>query len=305
MATDVHTPRLRLERRLAAALGIAVSAALVETFGSWWSGSLALLSDAGHVGTDAVALGLSLAALRIAGRPHTPQMSFGYHRIEVLAAFVNAVLLAVIASSLAFAVYGRVAHPQAVQGETMFAVGLAGLAANLTIVSLLGRSARKNINIRGAFVHAYGDTLGSVGVVAGAALIAFTRFVFVDTLIAVFIVVLIAASTARLLRDSARIILEGTPENLRPEEVAEAIRSIPGVRGVHDLHVWTVTSGLVVLTGHLSVAGNATVQEAARIVEAVQERLRDRFHITHYTLQVDNLQDEIIAPGDVARMNRP
>jgi len=232
-------------------------------------------------------------------------MSFGYHRIEVLAAFVNAVLLAVIASSLAFAVYGRVAHPQAVQGETMFAVGLAGLAANLTIVSLLGRSARKNINIRGAFVHAYGDTLGSVGVVAGAALIAFTRFVFVDTLIAVFIVVLIAASTARLLRDSARIILEGTPENLRPEEVAEAIRSVSGVRGVHDLHVWTVTSGLVVLTGHLSVAGNATVQEAARIVEAVQERLRDRFHITHSTLQVDNLQDEIIAPGDVARMNRP
>jgi len=305
MATDVHTPRLRLERRLAAALGIAVSAALVETFGSWWSGSLALLSDAGHVGTDAVALGLSLAAIRIAGRPHTPQMSFGYHRIEVLAAFVNAVLLAVIASSLAFAVYGRVAHPQAVQGETMFAVGLAGLAANLTIVSLLGRSARKNINIRGAFLHAYGDTLGSVGVVAGAALIAFTHFVFVDTVIAVFIVVLIAASTARLLRDSARIILEGTPENLRPEEVAEAIRSVPGVRGVHDLHVWTVTSDLVVLTGHLSVAGNATVQEAARIVEAVQERLRDRFHITHSTLQVDNLQDEIIAPGDVTRMNRP
>src|SRR3989442_3474978 len=182
MPTNVHTPRLRLERRLAAAWEIAVSAALVEPLGSWWSGSLALLSDAGHVGTDAVALGLSLAAIRIAGRPHTPQMSFGYHRIEVLAAFVNAVLLAVIASSLAFAGYGRVAHPQAVQGETMFAVGLAGLAANLTIVSLLGRSARKNINIRGAFLHAYGDTLGSVGVVAGAALIAFTRFVFVTRL---------------------------------------------------------------------------------------------------------------------------
>jgi cobalt-zinc-cadmium efflux system protein len=232
-------------------------------------------------------------------------MSFGYHRIEVLAAFVNAVLLAAIASFLAFAVYDRIAHPQAVQGETMFAVGLAGLAANLTIISLLGRSAQKNINIRGAFLHAYGDTLGSVGVVAGAALIAFTRFVLVDTLIAVFIVILIAASTARLLRDSARIILEGTPENLRPEEVAEAIRSIPGVRGVHDLHVWAVTSGLVVLTGHLSVAGNATVQEAARIVEAVQARLRERFHISHSTLQVDSLQDEIIAPGDVARMNRP
>ncbi|TLZ58732.1 MAG: cation transporter [Methanobacteriota archaeon] len=305
MATGVHGPRLKLERRLAAALGIAISAALVEVFGSLWSGSLALLTDAGHVGTDAVALGLSLAALRIAGRPHTPQMSFGYHRIEVLAAFVNAVLLAAIASSLALAVYGRIAHPQAVQGETMFAIGLAGLAANLTIVSLLGRSAQRNINIRGAFLHAYGDTLGSVGVVAGAVLIAVTRFVLVDTLIALFIVVLIGASTVRLLRDSARIILEGTPADLRPEEVAEAIRSIPAVRGVHDLHVWTVTSGLVVLTGHLSVAGNATVQEAARIVEAVQQRLRDRFQITHSTLQVDSLQDEMIAPADVTRMNPP
>src|SRR5256884_4158416 len=136
MATDAHGPRLGLERRLAAALGIAVTAALLEASGSVWSGSLALLSDAGHVGTDAVALGLSLAALRIAERPHTPQMSFGYHRIEVLAAFVNAVLLAAIASSLALAVYGRVAHPQAVQGETMYAIGLAGPPAKLPNVSL-------------------------------------------------------------------------------------------------------------------------------------------------------------------------
>ncbi len=305
MATDVHSPRLKLERRLAAALGIAIGAAFVETLGSWWSGSLALLSDAGHVGTDAVALGLSLAALRIAERPHTPQMSFGYHRIEVLAAFVNAVLLAAIASSLALAVYGRIAQPLPVQGETMFAIGLAGLAANLVIVSLLSGSAQKNINVRGAFLHAYGDTLGSIGVVAGAVIIAVTHFVLVDTLIAIFIVALIGASTARLLRDSARIILEGTPVDLRPDEVAGVIRSIPGVRGVHDLHVWTVTSGLVVLTGHLTVAGNETVQEAARIVDAVQQRLRERFQITHSTLQVDSLQDEIIAPADVARMNPP
>src|SRR5437870_11481154 len=232
MATDVHSPRLKLERRLAAALGIAIGAAFVETLGSWWSGSLALLSDAGHVGTDAVALGLSLAALRIAERPHTPQMSFGYHRIEVLAAFINAVLLAAIASSLAFAVYGRFAHPQAVEGETMFVVGLAGLAANLAIVTLLGPSARRNINIRGAFLHAYGDTLGSVGVVVAAVLIAWTGLVLLDTLIAIFIVLLIGASTVRLLRDSVRIILEGTPAGLQPQDVAHEIRSVPGVRGV-------------------------------------------------------------------------
>src|SRR6266480_5454842 len=303
MEAGVHGPRVKLERRLAAALGIAVSAALVEASGSVWSGSLALLSDAGHVGTDAVALGLSLAALRIARRPHTPQMSFGYHRIEVLAAFVNAVLLAGIASSLAFAVYGRFAHPQVVQGETMFAVGLAGLAANLTIVSLLGRSARKNINIRGAFLHAYGDTLGSVGVVSGALAIAATNLFILDPLIAVFIVILIGASTARLLRDSVRIILEGTPEDLRPQDVADAIQSISGVRGVHDLHVWTVTSGLIVLTGHISVAGTVPVQDAGKIVDSVQELLRERFRITHATLQVDNLQDEIIPSADVTRMS--
>lgn len=303
--SEAHAPRWKLERRLAAALVIASSTALVEAFGGWWSGSLALLSDAGHVGTDAAALGLSLAALRIARRPHTPQMSFGYHRIEVLAAFLNAVLLAAVASSLSFAVYGRIRDPQEVQEETMFAVGLAGLAANLVMVGLIRRFARRNINVRGAFLHAYGDTLGSAGVVAGAALIALTGVAFLDTAIAASIVALIAVSTARLLRDSVRIILEGTPRELNPEAVAEAIAAVPGVKGVHDLHVWTVTSGLHALTGHLSVAGDATVQEAARIVDAVQERLRERFGIAHSTLQVDSLQDEMIRASDVARIDRP
>jgi len=302
---EAHRPRLNLERRLTAALGIAAGAALVEVIGSWWSGSLALLSDAGHVGTDAAALGISLAALRIAKRPHTPQMSFGYHRIEVLAAFVNAVLLAGIASFLAFAAYARLANPQDVHEETMFAIGLVGLAANLTMVGLLGRSTRKNINIRGAFLHAYGDTLGSVGVVIGAVLIALTGIVLLDTIIALFIVVLIGTSTARLLRDSVRIILEGSPADLSPQAVADTILAVPGVRGVHDLHVWTVTSGLYALTGHLSVSGDSTVHQAARIVDLVQARLRDQFGIAHSTLQVDSLQDEIIAPADVARMDRP
>src|SRR5947208_1869655 len=205
---ESHGPRAPLERRLAAALGIAATAALVEVVGSWWSGSLALLSDAGHVGTDAVAVGLSLAAIRIAVRPHTPKMSFGYHRIEVLAAFVNAVLLAAIASSLLVAIYGRIG-------------------------------------------------------------------------------------------------LEGTPAGLQPQGVAHEIRSVPGVRGVHDLHVWTVTSGLVVLTGHLSVEGTVRVQEAAKIVDAVHARLRERFGIGHVTLQVDSLEAEIIAPAEVSRANPP
>lgn len=301
---DAHPPVLNLERRLATALAIAVGAAVLEVLGSWWSGSVALLSDAGHLGSDAAALGLGLAALRIAKRPHTPQMSFGYHRIEVLAAFVNAMFLAGVASTLAFALYNRLAHPQDVQEETMLFVGLAGLGANLVMVALLGRSARRNINIRGAFLHAYGDTLGSAGVVVGALLIALTRVVVLDTVIALLIVALIAWSTARLLRESVHIILEGSPAHLRPREIADAIGSIPGVRGVHDLHVWTVTTGLYSLTGHLTVAGDASVQAAARIVDAVQALLRERFGIAHSTLQVDSLQDEMILPADVARMGR-
>jgi len=124
-------------------------------------------------------------------------------------------------------------------------------------------------------------------------------------LIAIFIVLLIGASTVRLLRDSVRIILEGTPAGLQPQDVAHEIRSVPGVRGVHDLHVWTVTSGLVVLTGHLSVEGIVRVQEAAKIVDAVHARLRERFGIGHVTLQVDSLEDEIIAAAEVARANPP
>lgn len=305
MALDAHAPRVGLKRRLAAAFAIAGGVAVLEGFGSWWSGSLALLSDAGHVGTDAVALALSLAALRLSGRPHTPRMSFGYHRIEVLAALVNAVLLAGIGSILVLQAYGRLLRPQEVQGGTMLAVGLVGLAANLFMVSLLRSWARRNINIRGAFLHAYGDALGSAGVVAGAVLIAVTRIIVLDVLVALFIVVLIVLSAGRLLRDSVRIMLEASPADFETRDVADAIRTVPGVRGVHDLHVWTVTSGLYILTGHLSVAGDTTVQEASGIVDAVQGRLRERFGIAHATLQVDSLQEEIIPSADVAGPPRP
>ncbi len=304
METATHVPRIALRRRLTAALAIAAGAAIFEALGSWASGSLALLSDAGHVGTDAVALGLSLAALWVSERPHTPRMSFGYHRTEVLAALVNAMLLVAIASFIVVQAYGRYANPLAVEGGIMFAVGLAGLGANVAMVVLLRSWARKNINVRGAFLHAYGDTLGSAGVVTAAALITITGMPVFDVLVALVIVGLIVVSAARLLRDSVRIILEASPLDVPPAEVAEAIRVVRGVRGVHDLHVWTMTSGLYVLTGHISVSGDTTVQQAAAIIDAVQAGLRDRFGITHATLQVDSLQDEMIPPAELAKARR-
>lgn len=301
MASSAHEPRISLHRRLLAAVVIAAAAAVVELLGSWLSGSLALLSDAGHVGTDALALGLSLMALRVSERPHTPRHSFGYHRTEVLAALANGVLLLGIAAYLLVQAYGRSLAPPAVEGTPMFAIGLAGLAANVGMLALLRGWARTNINARGAFLHAYGDTLGSAGVVSGALLIQVTGIVAVDILVAVLIVGLILFGAARLLRDGVHILLEASPREVRPEEVARAIREVPGVRGVHDLHIWTVTSGLLALTGHIAVEGGSTVDEAARIVDRVQARLRERFGIAHATLQVDSLQEEMISSSDLVR----
>ncbi len=296
---ELHEARADLRRRLLAAIGIAAGAAALEVVGSWLSGSLALLSDAGHVGTDGLALGLTLWAVRVSKRPHTPHMSFGYHRTEVLAALGNAILLLGIAAYLVVQAYERSLTRPPVSGDLMFLIGLAGLGANLIMLALLRGWSRKNINVRGAFLHTYGDALGSVAVVAGALLIQATGNVLVDPLVALAVAALLAVSGVRLLRDSVRIVLEASPAGLTPEAVAAAISSFPGIRGIHDLHIWTVTSGFLALTGHVLVAGDTTVQEATRIVDGVEAILRERFGIAHATLQVDSVQEELISPADV------
>ncbi len=304
MTAASHAPKRSLERRLAVAIGIAASAAVVEIIGSALSGSLALLTDAGHVGTDAFALGLSLVALRLSSRPHTPRLSFGYHRTEVLAALANAVLLVAVAVYLAGQAYARYRNPLPVQGGLMFVVGVVGLAANLTMLALLQGWARLNINARGAFLHAYGDALGSGGVVIAATLIQFTGIASLDVLFSIFILALIAVSAARLLRDTVNIVLEASPRGISPKEVADAINNVPGVEGVHDLHIWTMTSGLVVLTGHILVAGAATVEGAGRIVDEIKEMLQSRFGIAHATLQADSATQEMIPTSQLTRPER-
>jgi cobalt-zinc-cadmium efflux system protein len=301
MQPATHAPRPSLERRLAAAIGIAAFAASLEVLGSLLSGSLALLTDAGHVGTDAFALGLSLVALRLSSRPHTPRLSFGYHRTEVLAAMANAVLLVAVATFLAGQAYERYRSPVPVQGNVMLLVGLAGFAANVTMLSLLQGWARVNINARGAFLHAYGDALGSGSVVVAAILIQLTGIASLDVLFSIFILALIILSAARLLRDTLNIVLEASPRGISPKEVADAIRDVPGVEGVHDLHIWTMTSGLVVLTGHILVAGASTVQGAAYIVDEIRDMLQRRFGIAHATLQADSATQEMIPASDLTR----
>ena len=299
MPADLHTPRVSLEHRLIASIAIAAGAAVLEIFGSWLSGSLALLSDAGHVGTDAVGLGLALVALRLSVQPHTVRMSFGYHRLEVLAALANGILMFVIATLLGVGAYDRLFRPPPVRSAIMLVVGFGGLLANLAMLGLLRNWARRNINARGAFLHALGDALGSVGVVATAGLIQLTGIAILDVVVSLLIVALILISAVRLLRDSVRIILEASPSELDPREIAEAIGSTAGVLGMHDLHTWTVTSGHFVLTGHIRVPGATTIHEASKIIERVAVMLRERFGIAHVTLQVESLQDEMIPASRV------
>jgi cobalt-zinc-cadmium efflux system protein len=296
-----HEPKRNLQRRLAVAIGIAAVVAGIEVLGSVASGSLALLTDAGHIATDAFALGLSLAALRLSTRPHTAKLSFGYHRVEVLAALANAALLVVVAVYLAGLAYARYSNPVRPDVAIMLLVGLGGLAGNLTMAFLLRSWARVNINAQGAFLHAYGDVLGSGGVVVAAVFVQLTGNGIADLLFSVFILALISFSAGRLLRDTVAIILEASPRGISPQEVAGAVSAIPGVRGVHDLHIWTMTSGLVVLTGHVLVAGESTVQGAARIVDAIRDMLRSRFQIAHATLQVDSATETMIPATDLTR----
>lgn len=297
--TDRHGRPAALRRRLGAAVVIALGAAALEVFGSVVSGSLALLSDAGHVGTDALALGLTLWAMQIAGRPHTPRLSFGYHRLEILAAFLNSLLLFGVAGYILYESYRRALDPPEVLGPVMLIVALVGLAANGAMILLLRRFAKDNLNVQAAWLHVWSDTLGSIGVIVSGTILSLTGMAIVDVFAAIFVASLILYGAIRLVRDSVHVFLEGFPRAFSPDEVASAIREEKGVREVHDLHVWTVTSGLYVLSGHIVVDGALTVDDASDLVTSIRDRLSRRFGIAHATLQVDSVESRMITEREI------
>jgi cobalt-zinc-cadmium efflux system protein len=280
-------------------VGIAVGVSALELMGGYLSGSLALLSDAGHVGTDALAIGLTLWAMRISARPHTPRLSYGYHRLEILAAFLNSLALFGVAAYIVVEAYRRALDPPEVSGPVLLAVAVAGLGGNVTMILLLRPWARDSLNVQAAWLHVWSDTLGSVGVILGGAVIALTGTRIVDVVAALFVAALILYGALRLVRDSIHIFLEGSPRAFTSEDVAKAIREGSAVREVHDLHVWTVTSGLYMLSGHIVVDGSLTVDEASDLVRSIRDRLSRRFGIAHTTLQVDTGTETMIRPEDV------
>jgi cobalt-zinc-cadmium efflux system protein len=247
------TAASRSRGRLTATLSLTCGFLIVEVAGALWSGSLALLADAGHMLADAAGLALGLFAIWIAARPPTPEKTYGYYRAEILAAFVNAIVLLGIAGGILVETYQRLLKPPAILGGLMLAVASAGLAVNLVCAGLLHTGAGESLNVRAAYLEVLGDALSSVGVVAAAAIVILTGWTLADPLVSGAIALVIVPRTWRLLRQAVNVLLEGTPAHLDLAEIEEAMRRVPGVRRVHDLHVWTLTSGREAMSAHAVV----------------------------------------------------
>ncbi len=255
-----------------------------EAAGGWWTNSLALLSDAGHMLSDVVALSISLLALWLAERPPTASKTFGYHRIEIVAAFVNGLAMWLVVGLIWHEAYTRFLEPPAVHSQGMLAVAAAGLIVNVAVMLLLHRAQRQSLNVRAAFVHVLGDALGSLGALLAAATMWWSGWMRADSIASFLIGGLILYSSWGVIRESLDILMMGTPRELSLREIDRYLRSLPGVREVHDLHVWTMTSGMYQLTAHLVVAGST---DSRSLLPQVQRGLRDQFGITHITVQLD------------------
>lgn len=281
-----HERRPGADRRaLGGALALTLAFAAIEVAGGIAAHSLALVADAGHMVTDAASLGLAFLAVWLAGRPATPQRSYGWRRAEILAALANGAGLVALAAWIFFEAARRLAHPAEVRGGWVLGIGLAGLAVNVGVAGVLRRAGRGSLNVRAALAHVLADLASSLGVIAAAAVVLATGWQRIDPLIGIGIGVLVLGSSVGVLRESLAILLEGTPAGISAEEVGGAMAAHAGVVSVHDLHVWTITSGFPALSAHVLVEPGA---DCHRIRLELDALLRERFGLDHTTLQVEH-----------------
>lgn len=268
-------------QRIRWALLITFAFALVEAAGGWWSGSLALLSDAGHMFSDCMALGLTAFASWIAKHPPTRRHSYGLLRAEIIAALVNGLIMLLVILFIVVEAVARLRQPLPVAGAAVMAIAAAGLVVNIFVALLLSRGER-TLNSRAALLHVIGDLLGSIAALIAGAVIYFTGWLPVDPILSLVVAGLILFSTLSLLREALHVLMEGVPPNLQMESVGQQMAGIEGVRSVHDLHIWTLASGRIALSAHLEVHD---LNVWPKILEATQIMLHRQFDIDHVTLQ--------------------
>lgn len=278
---------------LTIALIVTAGIMVLEFFGGLFTNSLALLSDSGHMLSDAAALALSLLAMWFATRPFSPRKTYGYYRFEILAALFNGVALFVIAGVIGWEAYLRILDPPKVASSFMILISAIGLIANLLSAWVLMRNSdvKENVNVRSAYLHVLGDALGSVGAIIAGILIQVFAWYAADPIISILVVVLILKSAWGVVSHSFHILMEGTPVTVDQKKVEEVLLAIPEVQNVHDLHIWTITSGFDSLSCHLLIKEGAESQSILR--EAVQ-KIKEQFHIQHTTIQIEtvNFQHE-------------
>jgi cobalt-zinc-cadmium efflux system protein len=288
-------------RQLTIALGLILGFMAVEVAGGVLAHSLALLSDAGHMLTDAAAIGLSLAAARIALRPAAGAMTYGFKRAEILSAQANGVTLLVLAAFIAYEAVRRLVDPPTVRAGLVLGVALVGVAVNLAATWTLARANRRSMNVEGSLQHLLTDLYAFAGTAIAAVVILLTGFQRADPIVSLVVAGLMVRSGYALVKASGRVFLEAAPAHLDPQAIGEALVGQPGVREVHDLHVWEITSGFPALSAHVLVGEDVNCHAIRRRMEAM---LHDRFALAHTTLQVDHEGGDLIEidlPGAEAK----
>jgi cobalt-zinc-cadmium efflux system protein len=268
---------------------------MIEVAGGLLSNSLALLSDAGHVFADVIALSLSWYGVRQAERPSSSRMTFGYHRVGVIIAVVNAISIFVIAAVILYEAYRRLQEPPEVNSALMLSVAIVGLGANIFIVWWLRRDQQSNLNVRSAFWHALGDAFASIGVIIGGAIMLLTGWFWADPIISVFIGLIITVAAWRILREGLRVLLEAAPRHVDITGMLNTLSQISGVKDIHDVHVWSISPELDAMSCHVLIDDLPTSQ-AASIREKIEDVLRRQFQIKHTTLQMECQQ---CSPNDI------
>lgn len=270
--------------RLLVALGLTSSILLVEVVASFLTGSLALLSDAAHMATDVAALGIALLAVQLGARKADERRSYGYRRFEILAAALNAAGLFVVGAYILWEAIGRLRDPQPIATTGMLVVAAIGLLANAGAMLVLHKGRHQSLNVRGAYLEVMADFVGSVGVLVGALLIKWTGALWIDPVIAVLIALWVLPRGWSLLKSAMHVLLEGTPEGIDYRKVSESMLAVPGVSAIHDLHIWSLTSGVPLLTAHVEIT---KVAHWCDTLDALKVMLAQEHHIDHVTIQIE------------------
>lgn len=281
----VHSAAGKNKRRLAIVLGLTALYLAAEVVGGLLTGSLALLADAGHMLTDVAGLGMALLAIRFAEKEATPEHTYGYYRVEILAALTNAVVLVGISFYVLYEAYERFRNPPEVQSTVMLLVALVGLAINVAGIFILRAGAGESLNMKGAYFEVLSDLLTSVGVIVAGVVMLTTGWYYADPLISAGIGLFILPRTWMLMRDAVGVLLEGTPSDVNIASVRKGVEGVPGVADVHDLHVWSLTSGVNAMSVHAVLAAGAKHDE---VLAAVRRHVTSNFKISHVTVQVES-----------------